>query len=169
MGLKKKVSEKREKGFQGRLKRTERGRMTDRNRELVPESRSLVIKRKSAADHWTLSLPWESHCSKTFCCCYCCCCGNVTIMRLLLLLQWERRKANLTGRSTLRASQLTPASATTSLRLIVNVNQPGYVVQRRKSAGVKVFVCLTPSLPQPVKFPCWKVLAQACKQYIFRS
>ena len=54
---------------------------------------------------------------------------------------------------TLRASQLTPASATTSLRLIVNVNQPGYVVQRQKSAGVKVSVCLTLSLPQSVYFP----------------
>ena len=27
---------------------------------------------------------------------------------------------------------------------------------------------LTPSLPQPVKFPGWKVLTHACKQYIFR-
>ena len=39
---------------------------------------------------------------------------------------------------TLRASQLSHASATTSLRDIVNVNQPGYVVQHYKSAGVKV-------------------------------
>ena len=28
---------------------------------------------------------------------------------------------------------------------------------------------LTSSLPQPVKFPGWKVHTQACKQYIFRS
>ena len=28
---------------------------------------------------------------------------------------------------------------------------------------------LTPSLPQPVKFPGWKVREQACKQYIFWS
>ena len=30
-------------------------------------------------------------------------------------------------------------------------------------------VALTPSLPQPVKFPGGKVHAHACKQYIFRS
>ena len=28
---------------------------------------------------------------------------------------------------------------------------------------------LTPSLPQPVKFPGWKMQGPACKQYIFRS
>ena len=28
---------------------------------------------------------------------------------------------------------------------------------------------LTPSLPQPVKFPGWKMHGRACKQYIFRS
>ena len=28
---------------------------------------------------------------------------------------------------------------------------------------------LTPSLPQPVKFPGWKMHGHACKQYIFRS
>ena len=28
---------------------------------------------------------------------------------------------------------------------------------------------LTPSLPQPVKFPGWKMHRHACKQYIFRS
>ena len=40
---------------------------------------------------------------------------------------------------TLRASQLSHASATTSLRVIVNVNQPGYVVQRYKSAWLFLF------------------------------
>ena len=28
---------------------------------------------------------------------------------------------------------------------------------------------LTPSLPQPVKFPGWKMQGYACKQYVFRS
>ena len=30
-------------------------------------------------------------------------------------------------------------------------------------------VYLTPSLPQPVKFPGWKMYGRACKQYIFLS
>ena len=34
-----------EKGFQGRFKRTDRGRITDTNRELVPDSWSLVRRR----------------------------------------------------------------------------------------------------------------------------
>ena len=51
-GTEEKLFEK--KGFQGRFKRTDRGRMTDRNRELVPDSWSLASKRESA-DHWTLS------------------------------------------------------------------------------------------------------------------
>ena len=29
--------------------------------------------------------------------------------------------------------------------------------------------CLTPLLPQPVKYPGWKMHGRACKQYIFRS
>ena len=30
-------------------------------------------------------------------------------------------------------------------------------------------ISLTPSLPQPVKFPGWKMRGRACKPYIFRS
>ena len=30
-------------------------------------------------------------------------------------------------------------------------------------------VFLTPSLPQPVRFPGWKMLGRACKQYVFQS
>ena len=33
------------------------------------------------------------------------------------------------------------------------------------SASIRLF----PSLPQPVKFPGWKMHGRACKQYIFRS
>ena len=36
---------RKETGFRGRLERTDRGRMTDRNRELVPDSWSLVRER----------------------------------------------------------------------------------------------------------------------------
>ena len=37
------------------------------------------------------------------------------------------------------------------------------------SAGLPGLLLLTPSLPQPVKFPGWKMHGRAYKQYIFRS
>ena len=39
----------------------------------------------------------------------------------------------------------------------------------KRAAYAKVSPCLTPSLPQPVKFPGWKMHGHACKQYIFHS
>ncbi|KAL8607256.1 hypothetical protein ACOMHN_047587 [Nucella lapillus] len=41
---------------------------------------------------------------------------------------------------TLNVSRLEPASATTSLRLVMNVNQLGYVMQEDKSVGVNFFI-----------------------------
>ncbi|XP_076468401.1 acid-sensing ion channel 1-like [Babylonia areolata] len=47
---------------------------------------------------------------------------------------------SLTRCLTLDVSKIKPASGTTNLRVVVNVNEAGYVVQEDKSVGVKLFV-----------------------------